>query len=119
MSRTYRRKNYELQHPLGSHGCFKVAGYYTQYDYVRDPNSTYGHNALCVYREPTKEERKYMYLCIHTCKKFAYFAGITKEFRQIEQRIYRRRCKRVLDNLTLDDLEAVLPAFEKNQSWYW
>lgn len=54
MSKTYRCKNYELSHPRQDGS--KTAGWYTEYDYV---------NRLCVYREPTPEERYYRYLRAH------------------------------------------------------
>lgn len=61
MSRTFRRKNWELEHP-NKYGS-KVNGFYTEYDkFIHTGN---GHAGYCVYRPMTEREKNEKYHTIH------------------------------------------------------
>jgi len=63
MSRTFRRKNYELTNP-NSWG-FKTAGYYTEYDYSVVESGYVIRYGVERYRAPTKHEYHKHYWRIH------------------------------------------------------
>lgn len=61
MSRTFRRKNWELQHP-NKYGS-KVNGFYTEFDQVIHTGN--GHAGYYFYRPMTKAEKNKKYHLIH------------------------------------------------------
>jgi len=65
MSRTFRRKNWELQHPNRSGS--KVNGFYTEYDKVIRTGN--GHGGYYEYRPMTEREKNDKYYTIHADSK--------------------------------------------------
>lgn len=110
MARTVRRKNYEQEHPSGSWTATKVAGYYTQYDYI---------DHLLVYRPPTKEEYWHDWKRNH-CESRSGRFGPTKKCKRFENSTdrmqYSMQYSRWLKN---PEHEIVDQRIATSAKWAW
>lgn len=123
MSRTFRRKGFEkTQNTSWNKQGNSVAGYYTEYDliYPEGVNSRwYYWTALRIYREPTKEERKFKFLVAHG-ESHRSERTPSREYRQSRERKMRRYNKQELykfkDN---SDYEPMVKTNPDSHYWDW
>ena len=116
MSRTIRCKN----HPWGRFYRYtKIAGVYTQRDYVRDKTSPlYGHY---IYREPTKEERVNQYLWMHGESRDNNARSPGKWYRRNREIKLRRASERELQLFMIDpdNYEPMVEFHPRSCYWDW
>ena len=113
MSKTIRRKNFEkTQNTSWDKQGSKIAGYYTEADYV-----AYG---LSCYREPTEQEYFDKYYWAHGESKHANQRSPGKSYRKPRTREWRQKARQELHRfMTREDYEVVLDANPINCWWDW
>ena len=119
MSKTYRRKNYELENNTSwDRKGRKTAGFYTEYDYERDEDGRTIWGAY-IFREPTKKE-------LWKAKRWAH--GENHPNSHSPGRWYRNNRMRENRMLTKEELhkffmipdyEPMVEANPRSCSWDW
>lgn len=109
LSRTFRRKNIEYKqsiHP--SHDNPNVAGYYTEYDIVKDLQS--GHGWRIIHRPPTREELfdkfKIYHLDAGTIR--CYYNNLDKYERKLINKINRSRTRKEVTRFVKGIVEDIV-----------
>lgn len=111
MSRTFRCKNYEQERPSTSWTSRKVAGYYTQSDWV--------HDSLYTYRAPTKQEWWHDYKRNHADKRQGR-RGPGKYWRKHEHRMERTNYKAQFTRwLSNAEFEIIYQGQPTSARWAW
>lgn len=119
MSRTYRRKNYELTNSNSWSRAFKKQlGAGAVYDFVK-PENEHFKNWVRVWREPTPEEKWKSRRYSHFDNKSNVFSG-GHEWRNNRERKHRQKVRQELHRfMSNHDYEVMVEDSPKSCQWDW